>query len=88
MHENDMKKNDKKQQEKKRHFGLQLRDFLDHEGRKYRWVWENTNINRMRLQRIFNGSEPTINEAKELAALFGLTLEQVDNLDKMQHIAS
>lgn len=80
-----MKKNGQIQPTSERHFGVQLKAFLDREGRKYRWICDNSKINWKRLQRIFNGSEPTLQESQELANLFGLTLEDVAELDKVNH---
>lgn len=62
--EDDMKKNENKQKKTRTH----VKQVLEEDGRKLKWLSGATGINYQRLQRIVNqGYEPTITEAARIS---------------------
>jgi hypothetical protein len=78
----------KPEQNQDRTFGQQLRSYLDRKGIKYSTAAIRSGFNKSRMDRIFAGADPTLEEARGLSAFLEIPIERLHDLDHFQHLAA
>jgi len=76
------------EQTPERYFGLQLREYLDRKGIKYTACAVAAGFDKARMDRIFKGSEPSLEEARGLSRFLEVPIERLHDLDHFSHSQS